>query len=276
MPTIKLANGFVHDGKLYTEVTHREMNGYDEDMLRDRNAAKRSKGNPIDDLLLGCVEAFGDITDRATIQRVFQSNLLLPDYHLLLLSLRVATHGPDYSFTLNCPHCETVSTYRIDLDELEVTEQPEQYRGKAAVLVDIPGLGQAEVRQLVVKDQAALEHIAATYPKERGTRELLYQVASINGELPTIEQFRKMSLRHRNALRNATEEMVGGVNTTLDVECTSVRCGRGFQASMPLNLRSFFFQGKVGSGTPQQVSTSRRSGATLTSWLNASGGPPTT
>lgn len=270
--TVKLPNGAIDDEnptQPIREVEMRYLDGDDEDAMRDRSISKE-KGNPFDRILRNTIIRVGGYTEKRDIARVFSSTPLA-DHNFLLIAQRRHSIDEKYPFQLDCPHCGEVRSYSIDLSTLTVTEQPDEYRGKRTIEMPVAGVGLVEFRQLFTTDQAGLEVIASQYPKEKGTRELLLQVKSIDGRPVDAPTIRKMALRQRNAIRNAIDSTMGGVNTELEVTCANPKCERGFTARMPLDVRSFFFQQKGGSST--EVRPYLRSGTTLTSWLSGSSGP---
>lgn len=267
------------NGAVHRNVHLRELNGHDEDLLRDKSRA-RAAGNPFDLVMEGCITRIGDVASKPEIQRLYR-RMFIADSHFLLLMQRIESMASDYSFNLDCPHCGKVSSHSIDLGDLTVTEQPDKYRGLNIValgpdeLGDLPNIHEVVFRQLTVPDQKGLEHIAATYGKERGSRELLFQIKSINGQEVSVKDLANYSMRVRNAIRNAMDATLGGVDTELEVTCPNPKCERGSTVRMPLEARSFFFQGKVGTST-SRATARQGSGITLTSWRNASAGPPRT
>lgn len=65
-----------------------------------------------------------DIIDACLITKlpVKTYDLCLGDFTYLLNKLRVATYGPDYKFTVGCPHCNQVYESSMNLDNLKVKE----------------------------------------------------------------------------------------------------------------------------------------------------------
>ena len=49
-------------------------------------------------------------------------DMCLGDYQYLLQRMRVATYGPDYKFSVICPHCKKIYTQTMSLDDLKIVD----------------------------------------------------------------------------------------------------------------------------------------------------------
>ena len=65
-----------------------------------------------------------DIIDSCLLTKlpIKSYDLALGDYQYLLYKLRVVTYGPDYKFTVGCPHCGQVYESSMNIDDLQVKE----------------------------------------------------------------------------------------------------------------------------------------------------------
>jgi hypothetical protein len=78
-------------------------------------------------------------------------DLLAGDRVFLLYVLRGITHGNMYEFLMECPHCEVMSTYRYDLNELASTiTRPDPSIGSEPFKVVLPYLSEISKSEVFV------------------------------------------------------------------------------------------------------------------------------
>lgn len=236
-----LPNGFLVGDDLVTEVELRKLDGDDEDFLLDKDEVRQ--GMILDRLLKRCIVRLGQATEPEIIGKLYDECLLMADSQYLLIQLRRWSVQDKYSFDMQCPKCDSIGLYHIDLSTLRIDQAPEKSRGQRKFIDVLTYDGEAstvEHRPLFVRDGSMLEIIRKQYKKEKATRELFLQTVSIDGGKPDIKALKKYPLGWRNALRGLMDSKVGGVDMELLSTCSE--CNRQFKESMPIAVKSFFFQ----------------------------------
>lgn len=238
-----LPNGLVGIGTgndAVREVTIRELDGDDEDMLRGDEAAKDVQ--VLNRLLVNVITRIGTETNKQKIAELYRKHMLLADTTFILLKLREFAIDPVYRYDYTCPACKKIARHSIDLRKLKVNEQPVDYRGMSTGLVAEHDGHVYEFRQLLAeKDTLLLSEMKEMYAKEKGTRELLLQIKTIDGEPVDAPKMKKLSMRVRNAARVAMDSTLGGIDTDLEMDCR--KCNAAFKDKLPVHMKDFFFPG---------------------------------
>lgn len=273
-----LPNGLVDEnGMVIRSIELRDLSGPEEDMLRDKRELR--DGNIIAKLLRRSIVRIGEYEDPKKIDDLFGKRFLLADMTYLLIRLRQQTTGEDlYAFDATCPTCDTMRRKRIDLSELRIDEQKQEYRGaeRIKLTVDIrppskrgtkaeqKDLLNLEIRPLYVSDLSMLETIKVDYGSERGTRELALQLLRVNDAKPLPSYIKTgLSWAARTAIREAIDKTSGGVDTELLCECK--RCERSWKMQMPIEMSSFFFPTEDSFENASPAKPFRSSGGTSSS-----------
>lgn len=274
--TFDLPNGILSPGgDLIRSVTIRQLDGKDEDTVRDKK--KLREGNVIDKLMRRAIMAFGDFDDRKTIIQLYNSKFLMADLTFLLVKLRIWSIDPVYRFDFTCSNCNKISRQQIDLTLLELTPQPKEYQGLERHSKVIKGDEDEDLLiefvPLYNRQMKMMGIIKENYGQEKGTRELMLQVKGIGGQPVDKNSLQSLSWRVRNRIREAMDSTIGGIDTELEIECP--RCSKVHKATMPVDVRDFFFP-TGGSSKTQTALPFRVSGMTSTSWDPNGDGHPTT
>ena len=252
--TVNLPNGIVSDGTRITEVEIRDLNGFDEDLLRSKKFLK--DGGVVNRLLKRCITSIGGETNTEAIAKLY-SSMPLADVAFLLVALRQNSLGDKYTFEFECPNkgCEKPSKQSILLSSLLIDQQPEECFGKTEFTSSIDGVT-VVFRNLLTEDGDRLESVKQQYRDEQGTRELLLQIVSVDGKRPTPKDLKEWSWGFRNKVRNAMDAVAGGIDLDLSIACP--HCDRVFKDKMPVDMRDFFFPAgdslsQVSEPTPYRV-----------------------
>lgn len=248
METISLIlpNGINVGGVVYRNIVTRLLDGNDEDLLRDKKFLK--EGNVLSKLLRGLIQSIGNISNEG-LDEAF--NLMpVEDVSFILIKVRENSVGRIYRFESTCPKCEHIENHSIDLSTLVVDEQKDEYRGQSEIAKEIDGVVYV-FRQLYIKDMPKIEAVNTLYKNEKGTRELLLQISSINGATPLPSSLKSKSLGHRNKIRNFLDSISGGIDQDLVTECS--KCDNVIKHKMPLDLADFFFQAEATVDCPVAI-----------------------
>jgi hypothetical protein len=81
----------------------------------------KAKGDPIGKLLRACWEETLDPGPYDFVDnKVDWNKVLLGDRLCALIGIRIATHGPEYAFMVNCQECRRKIEWELNLDELPI------------------------------------------------------------------------------------------------------------------------------------------------------------
>lgn len=233
------------EGELFTEVQVREITGAEEDMLGAKNI---SGGKKITQLLANCVQRIGSITDKDQLLQVVRS-LPLGDRVFLMLAIRRVTLGDMFPFEEKCPSCGKSEIYNEDLSELAAKAMPEPK--KRVYDTVLPSGITARFHVMTGKDE---EVLVRADMKDQASAAVMARLDLLNDKHPTIEDVKALGLRDRNALRDAYEEVEGGVETTLNMGCPF--CGQEFQADLNPGSTGFFFPSRLQKNSKISTSSS--------------------
>jgi hypothetical protein len=219
-------------GRIHTRVEIREMTGYEEDLIGDQRLPYHVRMNRI---LAGCTVKIGDVTDKGKLERIMDE-LTSVDRMKILLMIRVASLGPMFDFNAQCPHCRVTGKYQVDLLTLQFAglKDPKirQYQ------VDLPSGKKATCRVLT----GATEAKAITIPAgEVISGMILLRLVDLDGKgEPSLDDVKKMGLRDRMFLRQRFDDLEGGFERNIQVECRG--CKQEFETQLDLGLFEMFYQ----------------------------------
>jgi hypothetical protein len=218
-------------GELLTSIWVREITGSEEDMLASPKIKDHRK---MGELISRCVMAIGPVTDRDELSRMVPK-LLVGDRVYAFLLIRRVTLGDQYPFRSKCPECSVEGSFDVDLSALDVRVMPDPTvrqrtlkspRGREFVIAPMDGV--REERLHTFKND-----------NDKATLALASRVLLLDGKAPTIGDLKALPLSDRNLLRDAYQELEGGVDTTIDIECPE--CHAQFKNELSVTQRAFFF-----------------------------------
>ncbi len=194
------------------------------------DGASQKKGNALDEVLRSCWETVEDPGPYELKDgKLPWPQLLVADRMHMLVRVRVATHGPEYSFPLQCkaPNCRQRFDYEMNLDEdVPVKPVPEEsiatFKAGNRFPVEFPSTGRHAVFQLMT---TALERSHEKLVRQNRDRiitaALASRLVSIDGVNPNdkLKFLDDLSMGDADALLVAMDEADGGLETTLEVDC---------------------------------------------------------
>lgn len=231
-------DGYVHKTFLY-----REMNGRDEEAL-NKTEVRSNPAKLMNTLVERCVEQIGSITKKsvgtAEWGKIVRS-LYGGDIDYIALKIREISKGDEIIFEHKCPKCRTklktiVSTKEYSVNEFngehELSfELPRGYKDKKGVLHK-----EGTLRHMNGFDR---EIIVPEFKKNpaKGTTKLLTRLMSFDDNTVVFEDtVADMSLRDREYLERLINEMTFGLDTSIDIFCTT--CGE--ELSGDVGTTNFF------------------------------------
>lgn len=218
------------DGKIYTDVVVKEIDGAVEDMLASKQISSEQKSVL---LISMCIERIGPFSDPAQISQIVPE-LLVGDSVFLLLMIRSVTVGNEYRFREMCPNCEKTDSFTILLSDLKVVKMPDP--AKRVFEAELPRNNRVKFKPLRVKDEQFKSQIGSD--TDRATISIMSRIIELNGKRATLDGLKKLGMPIRTAMRKAFEAVEGGVDTTMEYKCTS--CSYEFEKELDINQRGFF------------------------------------
>lgn len=225
----------------------REMGGTEEEILirkqysRDGSTMRRLLASTV--VGIGPTERdVGMIESRDEIEKIV-AGMRNSDAIYSLLRLRLLSEDdPTFRYRLKCPHCEAMTSYRVDLqDHIDKntefrpdTEAPQTsyeavYRGSTYVY-----------RPLMLSDSAELAMTQRTDPHMILTAQLACSIVTIDGKkLPAMSDVSALPKRARTWLRSQINKCDYGTN--VEVLNTCSQCSAEFKSKLPITSLDFFF-----------------------------------
>jgi len=227
-----------HTQELFREVQVREITGHEEDMLSSQQVPSAQK---VSTLLAGCVERIGTVTDKGLISGMVQ-DLVIGDRVFLIFAIRRVTLGDDLPVREKCPDCGVTTLFMVDLAE-DLNPKEMKNPRKRVYDVQLPSGTTARFRVPTGADEANFNKIIKRqkHKADGPSQSLLMRLELLGGEKPTLKMVKSLGMRDRQFLRNEFEEVEGGIDTTLELECPS--CGSEWEKDLDLSAANFFFPG---------------------------------
>jgi len=195
------------------EAELREMTGAEESLLTNRRLMKDGEG--VNQVLRNCLVRLGDRTELAAKDVL---DLLSGDRLFLLVKLRQISFGDEVDLTLACPakDCGEVTGVHIALDDLEVTP----YGTEREFIFELPRTKKPVIFTLM---DGHMEKRLAALKEPSISSAMMMRIREIDEKAPTKKALSELTLKDRNALREAMREADAGIDTTIETECEA--CG---------------------------------------------------
>lgn len=210
----------------------RELTGAEEELLT--NAKLLRSGDAVNQVLRNCLVQVGDKDDVAIADVL---DLLAGDRLYILVKLRQISLGDEMTLRLTCPNanCQGISQVPINLEDLPVTPYP----AEREFTCTLPRSGQ--VVKFGYLDGHKEKRLAAL-PEATISQGMLIRILDIDGKAPNKKSVTEMSLKDRQALRQAMLAVDGGIETTVDTTCE--HCGQPIRTRVESDASFFFPTGR--------------------------------
>ena len=227
---VPLLAGYVDsDGTLHKTFTYREMNGKDEEAIN--KADVRSNGAKVINVLVErCVVAIGTLTKKECGARwgTIIREMLGGDLDYMAFKIRELSKGKEVEFTHTCPSCKAKLTTIVNTNEFELRPFKGQYEvGFSLVRGYKDGKGEIHKDGVIkLPNGFDREIVTPLFKKNVSTAMTMMftRLMSFNdGALVTQSLVSEMSLRDREILEKIIKENAFGLDTSLDIVCSS--CG---------------------------------------------------
>jgi hypothetical protein len=223
------------------------------------------------ELLNKIVEACVQLPDGMTVQ-----DLIAGDQFFLLYYLRGITHGSDYEFVSDCPHCDTKSTYNYNLSDLSKTiKGPNSEYPVEPMGVELPFISskigkkiEALVRLVRVRDVSEMSkgNNITIDPLKRGiarvrgqgtpkvskqdaddlyTKNISKTIVGFRVDGVEFKDDRKSQLidklhqKDSATIRAFIDSITPGIDTSVEVTCQNDECKKEYSISLPFGENFF-------------------------------------
>lgn len=217
-------------GKVYDTFTFREMNGKDEEAI-NKSDIRMNGAKVMNVLVERCVTSIGDLT-RKTVgavkwKKIIES-LLGGDVDYIVMKIREASKGSEIEFRHTCPHCKAKLTSFVDVSEFGTIEFKglrtipfslnRGYKDKWGVIHK-----DGTIRLMNAKDREVITPMIRKNPAQALTAILSRTCTFDDGYPVNAEVMSSLSVRDRDLLNDLLRENTFGIDTTIELTCTS--CG---------------------------------------------------
>lgn len=188
----------------------------------------------MNELLGRCTTRIGTITDKAAIMSAVPQ-MVVGDRVFLMFAIRRVTLGDKFPFKEKCEDCGAASTYTVDLSTLTTKKTPEPL--KRLFDATLPSGKTARFRPMTGKDEARITDQRSNL--DSVSLAILARLEMLDGKPASLADVKALGMGDRNSLRTAFEEVEGGVDTTVDMDCD--KCGAAFSRDLDIGEKGFFF-----------------------------------
>lgn len=228
---IPMLAGYVdEDGILYDTFRFREMDGRDEEAINKQDV--RANGAKVMNTLIErCVTHIGSLTRKsvgATKWHKIINSLLSGDIDYMATKIREFSKGSEIEFRHKCPHCGANLTSYVDVNEFSIKE----FKGMREIpfilsrgYKDRNGNIHKEgvIRLMNGEDRKVITPQIKKNPASALTSILARTCKFDDGFKVTSEVMSCLTVRDREYLQNLLTENVFGLDTTVELQCSS--CG---------------------------------------------------
>ena len=220
------------EGAIHKRVEMREMTGYEEDVIGDDRLPYTVRMNRI---LAGCTLKLGPVTDKPQLEKIMDE-LTSVDRMKLLLMIRVASVPEPYEFGATCPSCGKSGTHQLDLLTLqfEGLKDPKLREYE----VGLPSGKKATCRVLTGEMENRLAELERA---DMMSGAILLRVAKLdeNSKL-TLDDVKKLPLKDRTLLRKRFDEVEGGFERDIQVQCKN--CKKEYETQLDLGIMNLLYK----------------------------------
>jgi len=230
-----LPTGWVDpQGALQKRIEIREMSGWEEDLIGDDRYPYTVRINKI---LSGCTTKVGSVTDKAQLEKIMEE-LTSVDRMKLLIMVRCSSveDGPMLTFEAACPKCKKKQLRQVDLTSLKFESPKDPIVREYSV--DLPSKRKAICRILTGAQESRIENVSKA---DLMSGSIVLRLVSIDGKpVNTVDEVKALPLRDRKVLRDKFDEMEGGFERNIEVDCGV--CKTAFESRLDLGLMDLFYK----------------------------------
>ena len=228
---VPLLAGYVDENGIHHKTfTYREMNGKDEEAISKADV-RQNGAKMVNVLVERCVVAIGTLTKKECGVRwgTIVREMLGGDLDYMAFKIRELSKGKEVEFQHKCPSCGTKLTTIVDTNEFNI----KPFMGQSAIDFTL-ARGYKDKKGEVHREGTLRlpngfdrEIVTPLFKKNMSTAMtmlLTRLIAFHDGALVTQDLVNEMTLRDRDILEKIIKENTFGVDTTIDIVCSS--CGQ--------------------------------------------------
>lgn len=220
----------------------RSMKVKDEQIFADRKIAQ--SGKIITRLLSACWQETLDSGPYSFGDKPNFDDLLSSDRNHLVIQIRMASYGKEYTFATQCVRCLHKFGWGVNLDEFAVTpvspEGLEFVKTGEPIPVELSNGDVIKCRLLNGHDEAFFANLSVKEQSKLLTYHLARKIVDFNGEThwrDILAQVEDMEASVADDLWNKMDEIEGGIDTMFEVECPA--CANGQEVILPFEAGFF-------------------------------------
>lgn len=217
------------NGEIHKTCLIREMTGNEEDLI-----ASKSILVALQAILEGCVVSIGNITQKHPKWKEHIGKLCYADRFFLVIRIRAASLGRDFSFMTRCPHCAKTSNQTVDLYDFKIEGLKDPINREWEGKLPSGKPYKAKISTYEDEQKAQRENV-----DDLLTRELYMRMVSIDSKPVSVNTLKNLSLKDRRYLRADVRAHEGVIDDTVEMVCP--HCKGEFRGEIRIADSNFFF-----------------------------------
>jgi hypothetical protein len=245
----KLPCGWIDaDGKVHRDIVVREMTGVEEELLAGRGDILPRMNK----VMANCLQQIGPHKCDGDVRIVNQMTVV--DRMVLLIALRRASLGDDYTVEGTCPACSAKDRYTLDLSRLKTTETDD---GALRTITTTTKAGNSLTFHVMTGEDEAWLARARDKLKGEGmvTLNMLCRIDEFAGHkierdvtkrrefMQSVALIANLGVRERAFIRKQIQEAEGEIDLKLEVTCKA--CGNEWGSNLNVADPGFFFPSEM-------------------------------
>lgn len=221
------------EGVVHKTIELNEMTGAEEDVM----FSNASSAQIVDTILGNTISRLGTVTDKTIIRKAVRE-FTTGDRSFTMIALRRVTQGDMFQWFMKCPECGEKSTVTLDLRELATKEMKDPTQRVYDVV--LPRSGKS-VRWKVLDgfSESQRDKLRKKVAQDRATFAIFLRLEQLDGKPATVESVKALGAFDRQFLREKFDEIEGGIETDVDMECPE--CRVEIKTEVDITQKSFFF-----------------------------------
>jgi len=227
------------DGKLHSEFTVTEMTGVEEDLLAGRGPVVQR----LNQVIANCTINIGSLTEKKDIVKAVMS-LTAADRIVMLITLRRISLGDFYDIKIQCPKCDVMQNFALNLSELEIEKMIDPRTRRYEHTLSTKKTVRWHI--MTTEDEEWL-----TKKRRKGvdilTMTMLARLDEIDdepvgrddNERVAVKKLQGLRMKERNEIRALFDKYEGDVDTKCEFTCEA--CSYNWESDMDVAQPGFFF-----------------------------------
>jgi len=230
------SKALLYEDDIPSEITIKAMSTSEEKLIYGS-----SDPNSIDEVIRACI---------VEPKNLDIDQLITADKYFVMIRLRMLTYGDEYQIFYTCPECNHKNPYKINFNELESYELPEDFIEPYEFTLPM-SKKEVGIRLLRGKDLKDVDReskrLLNKFPEMKGdisyTLRMAKYIQTIDGERvekPFCMEFvESMHGRDSAYFHYKINQIEVGYDITIYRNCKNPRCGIALEFVMPMNVEFF-------------------------------------